>query len=140
MPLSLLLQDNVVTANFYEVEPAVNLFLPLLQAPLIKVKAQFLLWQRFCQNHFDVVVWKRAIFSCNKNTTQYSRNTFSIFFYCRTIVFHATTDIIRFTNNYGSTSFGRSVSKMYRPIHNDISISTGATIKKIAATSRKIKL
>ena len=30
---------NVVTANFCEVEPAVNLFLPLLQAPLIKVKA-----------------------------------------------------------------------------------------------------
>ena len=40
MRLSSLLPANVVTANFCEVEPAVNLFLPLLQAPLIKVKAQ----------------------------------------------------------------------------------------------------
>ena len=50
MRLSSLLPANVVTANFCEVEPAVNLFLPLLQAPLVEVKAQFLLWQRFCQN------------------------------------------------------------------------------------------
>ena len=56
MRLSSLLPANVVTANFCEVDPAVNLFLPFLQAPLIKVKAQFLLWQRFCQNHSDVVV------------------------------------------------------------------------------------
>ena len=56
MRLSSLLPGNVVTANFCEVEPAASLFLPLLQAPLIKVKAQFLLWQRFCQNHSDVVV------------------------------------------------------------------------------------
>ena len=41
--LNLLLPANVVTANFCEVEPAVNLFLPLLQPPLIKVKAEFLL-------------------------------------------------------------------------------------------------
>ena len=58
--LSSLLSANVVTANFCEVEPAVNLFLSLLQAPPIKVKAQFVLWQRFCQNHSDVVVRKRA--------------------------------------------------------------------------------
>ena len=37
MQLSLLLPANVITANFCEVEPAVNMFLPLLQAPLIKV-------------------------------------------------------------------------------------------------------
>ena len=60
MRLSSLLPANVVTANFCEVEPAVSLFLPLLQVPLIKVKAQFLLWQRFCQNQSDVVVWKKA--------------------------------------------------------------------------------
>ena len=54
MRLSSLLSANVATANFCEVEPAVNLFLPLLQAPQIKVKAQFLLWQRFCQIHSDV--------------------------------------------------------------------------------------
>ena len=57
MRLSSLLLANVVTANICEVEPAVNLFLPLLQAPRIKIKAQFLLWQRFCQNHSYVVVW-----------------------------------------------------------------------------------
>ena len=43
MRLSSLLPAKVVTANFCEVEPAVNLFLPILQAPLIKVKVQFLL-------------------------------------------------------------------------------------------------
>ena len=58
--LNSFLPANVVMANFCEFELAVNLFLPLLQAPLIKVKAQFLLWQKFCQNHSHVVVWKRA--------------------------------------------------------------------------------
>ena len=62
--LNLLLSANVVTANFCEVEPAVNFFLSLLQAPPIKVKAQFLLWQRFCQNHSDIVGWKRAYKLC----------------------------------------------------------------------------
>ena len=56
--LSLLLPANVRTANFREVEPSVNLFLPLLQAPRIKVKAQFLLWQRYCLNYSDVVFGK----------------------------------------------------------------------------------
>ena len=51
---------SLLPANFCEVKPAVNLFFSLLQTPLIKVKGQFLLWQRFCQNHSDVVVWKRA--------------------------------------------------------------------------------
>ena len=64
MRLSSLLPANVVTANFCEVELTVNHFLPLLQAPLIKVKVQFLLWQRFCQNYSDVVVWKRAYKLC----------------------------------------------------------------------------
>ena len=44
MRLSLLIPANVVTANFCEVEPAVNLFLVLIQAPPIKVKAPSLLW------------------------------------------------------------------------------------------------
>ena len=43
MQLSSLLPANVVTANFCDVEPAVNLFLPSLQTLLIKVKAQLLL-------------------------------------------------------------------------------------------------
>ena len=42
----------------------VNLFLLFLQAPLIKVKARLLLWQRFCQNHSEVAVWKRAYKLC----------------------------------------------------------------------------
>ena len=42
--LSSLLPAIAVTANFREVEPSVNLFLPLLQAPLIKVKDEFLLF------------------------------------------------------------------------------------------------
>ena len=49
---------------FVKLEPAVNLFLPLLQVPLTKVNNQFLLCQRFCQNHSDVVVWKRAYKLC----------------------------------------------------------------------------
>ena len=65
MRLSSFFLANVVTANFCEVELAVNMFLPLLQAPLIKVKAQFLLWQRVRQNHFDVVIWKRAFKLCH---------------------------------------------------------------------------
>ena len=67
MRLSSLLPANVVTANFCEVEPAVNLFLLILNAPLIKVKAQFLLWKRFCQNQCDVVVWKRAYKFCQSD-------------------------------------------------------------------------
>ena len=56
MRLSSLLPANVVTANSCEVEPAVDLFLSLLQSPLTKIKAQFLLWQRFCQIHSDVLL------------------------------------------------------------------------------------
>ena len=63
MRMSSLLPDNAVTANFCEVEPVVNLFLPLLHTPLIKVKAQFLLWQKFCQN-YSGVVWKKAYKLC----------------------------------------------------------------------------
>ena len=59
MRLNTFLPANVVTANFCEVKPAVNQFLLLLQALLIKIKAQFLLWQRFCQNHSDAVVLKK---------------------------------------------------------------------------------
>ena len=59
--LSLLLPANVVTANFCEIELAVNLFLALLQAPLIKFKARFLLWQRFCQNHSNVCDLEKSL-------------------------------------------------------------------------------
>ena len=66
-----------------------------------------------------------------------SRNTFSIFCYCRTIVFYATIDKIRITRTMGQTLLD-DLCLIY--IHSDISISTGAMIKKFAATSRKIKL
>ena len=91
--LSSLLAANAVTANFYDVEPEVNLFLPLLQAPLMKVKAQFLLWQRFCRNYSNVAVWKRAykfcqpdIFPAMKIQLIFSQHL-RIFCCCRTIVF-----------------------------------------------------
>ena len=64
MLLSSLLPAKADTANFCEVEPPVNLFHPLSQMPLIKVKTQFLLWKRFCQNHSGVVIWKRAYKLC----------------------------------------------------------------------------
>ena len=52
MRLSSLLLANVVIANFCEVKLAVNLFLPLLQAALIKVKAQLLLEAKVLSKSF----------------------------------------------------------------------------------------
>ena len=94
MRLSSLLPPNVVTANFCEVETAVNLFLPLLKEPLINVKAQFLSGRS---------VWCVTV--------------------CLSTMGQACLD---------------DLCLIY--IHNDISISTGAIIKKFAATSRKAKL
>ena len=67
MRLSSILSINVVAANFFEIEPAVNVFVPLLQEPLIKVETRFMLCQRFCQNHSEVVVWKRGYKLCQPN-------------------------------------------------------------------------
>ena len=144
MRLSSLLPANVVTANFCEVEPAVNLFLPLLQAPLIKVKAQFLLWQRFCQNHSDVVVWKRAYKLCQPDIFPAIKILLSIL--ATLPVSSATAErsfsTLRLIKSDLRTTMGQArldgLCLMY--IHNDISISTGAIVKKFAATSRKIKL
>ena len=90
MRLSLLLPANVVTANFCEVEPEINQFLPFLLAPLIKVKAQFLLWQRFCQHNSDVVVWKRAYKVCQPNILPAIKMRLSIL--ARLPVFSATVE------------------------------------------------
>ena len=120
MQLSSLLPANDVTANFCEVEPVVKLFLPLLQAPLIKVKDQFLLWQGFCQIILMLLLGKGLTnfanrkFLYNKITAQYSYNSSAILCYCRTIVFYATSDKIRFTNYFGSSLSGRSVPNVYR--------------------------
>ena len=122
MQLSSLLPVNVVTANFCEVEPAVNLFLPLLQATLIKVKAQLLLRQRFCQNLSDIVVWKRACKLSQANIflainilypvlLQYFQ--YLLLLLNQIFVYRTTTDKIRFTNNCGSSSPERSVLNVY---------------------------
>ena len=117
---------------FVKLEPAFNLFLPLLQVPLIKVKAQFLLWQRFCRNHSDVVVWKRAYKLCQPDIFPaiiiLSRNTSIIFCNCRTIVFNATTDKIRSTKLWVKLVLD-GVCLMY--IFSDISISAGAITKSL---------
>ena len=93
-------------------------------------------------NHLRIIISATSyklcqpdIFSSIKLLLQYSHNTSSIFCYCRTIIFYATTDKIRFTMGMGQTRLG-GLYLMY--ILNDISISTGAIVKKIAATRRKI--
>ena len=144
MRLSSLLPANVVTANFCEIKSAVNLFLLLLQAPLIKVKAQFLLWQRFCQNHSDVVVWKRAFKLCHPDIFPAIKILLCIL--AALPVSSATAErsfsMLRLMKSNLRTTMDHArfddLCLMY--IHNGISISTGAIIKKFAATSRKIKL
>ena len=136
--------SNIVTANFCEVEPAVNLFLSLLQAPLIKIKAQFLLWQRFCQNYSDVVVWKRAYKLCQRNIFPAIKILLSIL---ATLPASSATAERSFSTLLLIKSDLRTTMGQARldglcvmHILNDISISTGAIIKKFAATSREIKL
>ena len=115
MPVSSLLPANVVTANLCEVEPAVNLLLPLLQAPPIKVKVSFLLWQSFYQNHSDVVVWKRAYRLSQPDIFPAIKILLSIL--ATLAVSSATAErsfstlrLIKsgFTNKYGSSASGRS--------------------------------
>ena len=144
MRLSLLLPTNVVTVNISEVEPAVNLFFTLLQAPLIKVKAQFLLWQRFCQSHSDLVVWKRAYKLCQLDIFPTIKLLLSIL--ASLPVYSATAERSFFTLRLIKSDLRTSTDQAHLDglclmyIHNDISISTGAIIKKFAAIIRKIKL
>ena len=144
MRLSSLFSANVVTTNFCEVEPAVNLFLPLSQAPLIKVKAQFLLWQRFCQNHSDAVLWKRAYKLCQLDIFPAIKMLLSIL---ATLPVSSATSQQSFSTQRLikldlRTTMGQArldgLCLMY--VHNDILISTGVAIKKFAVTNRKIKL
>ena len=60
---SSILPTNIVTANFCKIEPEDNVFFVTTGA-LIKLKAQFLLWKRFCQNHSEAMVWIRACKLC----------------------------------------------------------------------------
>ena len=137
--LSLLLPANVVTANICKVEPAVNLFIPLLQAPIIKVKAQLLLWQS--QNPSDVMIWKRAYKLCLPDSFLATISAIIIL-----PVSSATAErsfsTLRLIKLDLRTTMGQArldgLCLMY--IHNDSSISIGAIIKKIAVTNRKIKL
>ena len=119
-------------------------FLPLLQAPLIKVKAQFQLWQKFCQNHSDVVVWKRAYKFCQTDIFSALKILLSIF---ATLPVSAVTaegwfSTLRLIKSHLRTTMAqaRLDGLCLMCIHNEISISTGAIIKKFAAASRKRKL
>ena len=144
MRLSSLLPANVVCAKFCVVEPAVNLFLPLLQALLIKVKAQFLLWQRFCQNHSDVVVRKRVYKLCKP--VIFSAIKILLRILATLLVCSATAEqsfsTLQLIKSDLQINMGQArldgLWLMY--VHNDISVSTGAIIKIFVATSRKIKL
>ena len=142
MRLSSLLPANVVTANFCEVEPAVNLFLPLLQAPRIKVKAQFLLWQRFCQNHSDVVVWKKVYKLCLLDNFLAIKILHSNLATLPVSTAERPFSTLRLIKPDLRTTMGQTrldgLYLMY--IHNNISISIGVNAKKFAATSRKQKL
>ena len=144
MRRSSLLPANVVTANSCEVEPAVNLFLSLLQAPLTKVKAQFLLWQRIFQNYSDAVIWKRAYKLCQPNSFPTKEILLSIL---ATLSASSATAVrsfftLRLIKSDLRTTMDQArlddLCQMY--IHNDISISMGAIIIKYVATSREIKL
>ena len=76
-------------------------------------------------------------FSCNKNTTRYSCNTSSSF-----PTAERTFSTLRLIKLNLQATMGQAcldgLCLMY--IQNYIAISTGAIIKKFAATSRKIKL
>ena len=99
MRLSLLPPANIVTASFCKIEPEFYVLLPLLRVPLIKVKAQFLLWQDSVKTILNLWFGKgltnfvNRMFSCNQNTTQHFRDTSGTFCHCRTIAFCTTTDI-----------------------------------------------
>ena len=124
-------------------EAKVKPFLPLMQAPLIKIKAQFLLWQRFCQNHSDVVVSKRAYNLCQPD----------IFLAVKILLSNLAILSAFFAAAKRSFSKLRQIKSDLRTtmghvrldclfliyIHNNISFSTGAISKKFAATNRKIK-
>ena len=144
MRLSSLLLANVVSANFYEVEPAVNRFLPLLQVPLIKINDQFLLCQIFCQNHSDVEIWKTANTLCQPDNFSAIKILLSIL--ATLLVSSATAErsfsMLRAIKSDLRTTMGQACLDRVclAHIHNGISISAGAIIKKFSATIRKIKL
>ena len=143
MRLSSVLPANSVTAKFFEIKTAVNVFLPLLQALLIKVKAQFLLWQRFCQNHSEVTVWKEPT-NCQPDVFTAIKILLSIL---ATLPVSSTTaerlfSGLRLMYSDLRTTMGQTrlsgLCLMF--IHIDMSISTNAVLKKLAAASRRIKL
>ena len=142
MRLSLLLPANVVTANFCEVDQQSICFF-LIAGTTDKSQSSVLAVAKILSKSFGCCDLKKGLqtlpteyFSCNENPAQYSRNSSCIFCYCRTIVFYATTDKIRFANNYGSSSSGRSVPTFIMKFQ----LALVQLSKKFAATSCKIKL
>ena len=102
--------------DFRDIEPAASLYLPLLQMPLMTVKAEFLLWQSLCQKHSEIVIWKRAYELCQKD------------------VFPA----IKKLRTTMTQSRLNGLCLMY--MHNDISVNTDVIVQKFAGTSRKLLL
>ena len=145
MRLSLLLPANAITANFCEVNPAVNLFLPLLQAPLIKVKAQFPLWQKFCQNYSDAIKLKRAYKLGQPDIFPALKILLSILatFPVSSAVAERSLSTLQPIKSDLRTTISQARLDglcLILYIHSDISVGIGAIIKKFATTSRKIKL
>ena len=124
---------------FVKLKQQSTCFFSVLQAPLIKAKAHFLLWQSFCQNHSDDVVWKRVYKLCQPDIFLAIKILFSIL--ATLPVSSATAErsfsTLRQIKSDLGTTMGQArldgLCLIY--IRNDISISTGAIIKKFAATS-----
>ena len=76
---------NVVTANFCEVEPAVNLFIFIFTGATDKSQSSVSAVAKILSKSFCCCDLEKSLqglptgyYSCNKNTTQYSSNSFSL--------------------------------------------------------------
>ena len=144
MQLSLLLPANIATVDFRDIEPAVILYLPLLQMPLMTVKAEFLLWQSLCQKHSEIVTWKRAYELCQKDVFPAIKKLLSVL--ATLPVSSATAErsfsALRLIKSDLRTTMTQSrlngLCLMY--MHNDISVNTDVIVQKFAGTSRKLLL
>ena len=142
--LSSLLPANIATVDFRDIEPAVILYLPLLQMPLMTVKAEFLLWQSLCQKHSEIVIWKRAYELCQKDVFAAIKKLLSVL--ATLPVSSATTErsfsALRLIKSDLRTTMTQSrlngLCLMYK--HNDISVNTDVIVQKFAGTSRKLLL
>ena len=144
MQLSSLLPANIATVDFRDIEPAVILYLPLLQMPLMTVKTEFPLWQSLCQKHSEIVIWKRAYELCQKDVFPAIKKLLSVL--ATLPVSSATAErsfsALRLIKSDLRTTMTQSrlngLCLMY--MHNDISVNTDVIVQKFAGTSRKLLL